>query len=164
MLYRYLVKSQILAAHFAKRNTKFGGGGKARAGREFLFPPTPFPSRPARASVSVLPRSAASVSFVQKRFAHFQTKCTKLDFTIFCEAETEVCSPRLRGAARKELGGKIKRRDKIPRTIFSEMRRFVITKLCIKINFYSNFLRKISRFAGLRRFFIPSPNISHAKI
>ena len=30
-----------LAAHFAKRNTKFGGGGKARAGKN-SFPPTPF--------------------------------------------------------------------------------------------------------------------------
>jgi len=31
-----------LAAHFAKQNTKFGGGGKARAGKN-SFPPTPFP-------------------------------------------------------------------------------------------------------------------------
>src|SRR3989344_3656476 len=31
----------FLAAHFAKRNTKFGGGGKARAGKN-SFPPTPF--------------------------------------------------------------------------------------------------------------------------
>ena len=30
-----------LAAHFAKRNTKFGGGGKARTGKN-SFPPTPF--------------------------------------------------------------------------------------------------------------------------
>ena len=30
-----------LAAHFAKQNTKFGGGGKARAGKN-SFPPTPF--------------------------------------------------------------------------------------------------------------------------
>ena len=31
----------FLAAHFAKQNTKFGGGGKARAGKN-SFPPTPF--------------------------------------------------------------------------------------------------------------------------
>ena len=42
-----------LAAHFAKRNTKFGGGGKARAGKNFYpvgsrsdsfgaFPPTQY--------------------------------------------------------------------------------------------------------------------------
>ncbi|KKT22015.1 MAG: hypothetical protein UW08_C0020G0001, partial [Parcubacteria group bacterium GW2011_GWB1_43_8b] len=31
----------VLTVHFAKRNTKFGGGGKARAGKN-SFPPTPF--------------------------------------------------------------------------------------------------------------------------
>jgi len=31
----------VLAAHFAKQNTKFGGGGKARAGKN-SFPQTPF--------------------------------------------------------------------------------------------------------------------------
>jgi len=36
----------ILAAHFAKRNTKFGGESEGGAG--IHFPPTPFPSRPAR--------------------------------------------------------------------------------------------------------------------
>lgn len=63
-------------------------------------------------------------------------------------------------AARKELGGKIKWRDEIPRNNFfgNEAVR-------------SNFLRKISRFAGLRRFFIPlaehlpdGRQVSHAKI
>jgi len=34
-------QTNSLAAHFAKRNTKFGGGGKARAGKN-SFPPTPF--------------------------------------------------------------------------------------------------------------------------
>ena len=43
-----------LAAHFAKRNTKFGGG-KARAGKN-SFPPTPFLF--ARPSVQFLPREA----------------------------------------------------------------------------------------------------------
>jgi hypothetical protein len=35
----------VLAAHFAKRNTKFGGGGKARAGKN-SFPPNPLPFCP----------------------------------------------------------------------------------------------------------------------
>jgi hypothetical protein len=30
----------VLAAYFAKRNTKFGGAGKARAGKKYI-PPTP---------------------------------------------------------------------------------------------------------------------------
>ena len=43
---------------------------------------------------------------------------TKLDLTIFCGGEEKDCSPRLRGGARKELGGKIIRRDEIPRNNF----------------------------------------------
>ena len=40
----------VLAAHFAKRNTKFGGGGKARAGKNSwwtltLQPPSFLPAR-----------------------------------------------------------------------------------------------------------------------
>ena len=40
----------LLAAHFAKRNTKFGGGGKARAGKNSwwtstLQPPSFLPAR-----------------------------------------------------------------------------------------------------------------------
>ena len=48
------------AAHFVKRNTKFGGGGKARAGKN-SFPPTPFLF--ARPSVQFGARSAPSVPF-----------------------------------------------------------------------------------------------------
>src|SRR3990167_551501 len=33
--------TSLLAAHFARQNTKFGGGGKTRAGKNF-FPPAPF--------------------------------------------------------------------------------------------------------------------------
>jgi len=48
----------ILAAHFAKRNTKNCGGEKARARREFLSPQPPFlPAPPER------PASEASRSF-----------------------------------------------------------------------------------------------------
>ena len=50
---KFLIKGQIknfLAAHFAKRNTKFGGG-ESEGGAGIPFPPILFPSRPARASV-----------------------------------------------------------------------------------------------------------------
>ena len=49
----------VLAAHFAKRNTKFGGGGKARAGKN-SFPPTPFLF--ARPSVNLFQNSASGFS------------------------------------------------------------------------------------------------------
>ena len=53
-----------LAAHFAKRNTKFGGGGgKARAGKN-SFPPTPFLF--ARPSLKVFQNSA--FGFLRKKF------------------------------------------------------------------------------------------------
>jgi len=50
----------LLAAHFAKRNTKFGGGGKIGIGKrgraKIPSPPTPFLF--ARPSVQFLPREA----------------------------------------------------------------------------------------------------------
>ena len=48
-----------LAAHFAKQNTKFGGGGKARAGKN-SFPPTPFLF--ARPSANLFQNSASGFS------------------------------------------------------------------------------------------------------
>jgi len=58
--------TSILAAHFAKRNTKNCGGEKARAGKN-SFPPTPFLF--ARPSVSVLRAKRAIIrSFPQRKF------------------------------------------------------------------------------------------------
>ena len=55
-----------LAAHFAKRNTKFGGGGKARAGKN-SFPPTPFffarPSENYQKSASGFSRKKVRILF-----------------------------------------------------------------------------------------------------
>ena len=58
--------SYILAAHFAKRNTKFGGGGKARAGKN-SFPPTPFLF--ARPSLKVFQNSAFGFSLKKVRIS-----------------------------------------------------------------------------------------------
>ena len=56
----------FLAAHFAKRNTKFGGGGKARAGKN-SFPPTPFlfarPSENYQKSASGFSRKKVRILF-----------------------------------------------------------------------------------------------------
>ena len=56
------------AAHFAKRNTKFGGGGKR--GRAKIPSPQPPSFLPARASGFVPAARSAAISqdFVQKRF------------------------------------------------------------------------------------------------
>jgi len=103
-------------------------------------------------------------SFRSKWVRAFSNKGHQIGLRDFLWGETEVCSPRRTARLARNWAVKSNGGAKSQETIFSEIRRFVITKLCIKINFYSNFLRKISRFAGLRRFFIPSPNISHAKI
>jgi hypothetical protein len=99
-----------------------------------------------------------------KKVRVFSNKGHQTGLPDFLEAKAIVCSPRLRARLARNEAAKSYGGTKSQDAIFSEMRRFVITKLCIKMNFYSNLLRKISRFAGLRRFFIPSPNISYAKI
>ena len=60
--------SSFLATHFAKRNTKFGGGGKARAGKN-SFPPTPFLF--ARPSVQI---SKFAVRIFVKKSSDFNQK------------------------------------------------------------------------------------------
>src|SRR3989338_7749580 len=56
--------TSLLAAHFAKRNTKFGGGGKARAGKK-SFPPTPllFARQGVQFRVCGAKRGNGSISF-----------------------------------------------------------------------------------------------------
>ncbi len=84
-----------MAAHFAKRNTKFGGGGKR--GRAKIPSPQPLSFLPAssrggQASVQFgarLPAEAsaqagsAAVSFVQKRFGFRQTNAPRSNFQEF---------------------------------------------------------------------------------
>ena len=151
----------FLAAYFAVRNTNFGGGG-SEGGAGIHFPHTPFSARPARAN-RFLAREARR-QFRSKKVRAFSNKGHQTGLPDFWEAKATECSPRLRARLARNETAKSNGGTKSHDTIFSEMRRFVIAKQCIKINFYANFLRKISRFAGLRRFFIPSPNISCAKI
>ena len=82
----------VLATHFAKRNTKFGGGEKARAGKN-SFPPNssslkafqslngPLPFCPPERSVW---RGKRAVNSVQKRFGFRQTNAPELNFQEFC--------------------------------------------------------------------------------
>ena len=61
------LSKQFLAAHFVKRNTKFGGG-ESEGGQKFL-PPNPLPFCPPERQVSFLPRGARqSINSVQKMF------------------------------------------------------------------------------------------------
>jgi len=75
------------AAHFAKQNTKFGGGGKARAGKN-SFPPTPLLF--ARPSLKVFQNSAFGFSLKKVRIS-FKIRSpvtkTKRPFGRFCLLE-----------------------------------------------------------------------------
>ena len=72
-----------LAAHFALRNTKFGGGKKleteSEGGQKFL-PPNPLPFCPPERSVW---RAKRAISSVQNRFGFRQTNAPKPDIPIF---------------------------------------------------------------------------------
>jgi hypothetical protein len=65
-----------LAAHFAKQNTKFGGGGKARAGKS-SFPQIPFLF--ARPSLKVFQNSASG--FWRKKVRIFSRKQSHIKIT-----------------------------------------------------------------------------------
>jgi len=84
----------FLAAHFAKRNTKFGGG---KRGRAKIPSPQPPSFLPARASGFVpAARSAAIIQgFVQNRFERRSVIATNQNLTIF-QDERIARSPRLR--------------------------------------------------------------------
>ena len=76
----------ILAAHFAKQNTKFGDE-KARAGREFLSPQPPFLfARPSGKVFCSAARSAAikirSPGFRQKKFGFRPANTTPLEVCV----------------------------------------------------------------------------------
>jgi hypothetical protein len=68
----------LLAAHFAKRNTKFGGG---KRGRAKIPSPNPLHFCPPERSVW---RAKRAVSSVQKRFGFRQTNAPVLNFQDFC--------------------------------------------------------------------------------
>ena len=78
----------VLAAHFAKQNTKFGGGGKARADKN-SFPPTPFLF--ARPSVKVFQNSASG----------FSRKKVRISFRVWSQI---VCSAFVASALRASAG------------------------------------------------------------
>ena len=151
---QFIFKNLINAAKFF--------GKRGRGGNSLPLQPLSFPPRPSGLGFCETPqvfrsrlRLSASVGQAKKVRA-FSIIAHQTGFCKFLEVNSKACSPRLRARLARNWAVKSNGGAKSQETIFSEMRRFVITKLCIKINFYSTFLRKISRFAGLRRFFVPS--------
>jgi len=115
----------FLAAHFAEQNTKFGGG-ESEGGAGIHFPHTPFSARLARAFS--LAREARHL-FPSKKVRAFLNKGHQIGLRDFLWGEAGVCSPRLRARLARNWAVKSNGGAKSQETIFSEMRRFVITKL-----------------------------------
>ena len=114
--------SSSLAAYFAKRNTKFGGGGKARAGKN-SFPPTPFLF--ARPSLKVFQNSASG----------FSLKKVRISFSVRSQI---VCSAFIASALRASAGRSACRRGRLYRicqdflgsiaTFCESKKRFAVAK------------------------------------
>jgi len=103
-----------LVAHFAKRNTKFGGekrSGESEGGQKFL-PPNPLPFCPPERSVWRAPARRSlgeggkrAVSSVQKRFGFGRTNAPEFDFREFARRdwprEARKCMETLARRARR---------------------------------------------------------------
>jgi len=100
----------FLATYFAKRNTKFGGG-ESEGGAGIPFPPTPFPSRPARAFN--LAREARN-QFRSKKVRISSNKRTSIKLSVILPTDSDA-----RSAAENGNTGS-------PRTARLAKRRFVI--------------------------------------
>ena len=80
-----------MAAHFAKRNTKFGGGGKR--GRAKIPPPQPPSFLPARAfSFGSAARSAAMGQFRSKNVRAELYNSTNIKLSDFCPTDSAARS------------------------------------------------------------------------
>jgi hypothetical protein len=156
ILQNQILHNIFLAAHFAKRNTKFGGGGKR--GRAKIPSPQPLSFLPARASGFVPAARSAAISrdFVQKRFERRSVIATNQNLTIF-QDEMIARSPRLRRvslrkkpvvAGLNQTAGEARRGLFCPAGGGSELRSNS------RMKFVSNFF--LSAFGGIRsQFLIP---------
>ena len=158
----------FLAAHFAKRNMKFGGGGKkleseSEGGRKFLPPNPPpaslrealragLPFRPPERSVSAARSAAISQDFVQKRFERRSVIATNSDI-LKIQRRFVARSPR-RSLSRTAMRERVSLRRK---PCISELNRKVGQ---IQIQFFgkanggSELRSNSSRKCGISNFFL----------
>ena len=92
-----------LAAHFAKQNTKNCGGGKARAGREFIFPtPLFLPAPPERKSFLLCRAKRGNQNsqsgFSSKKVRILTKRYRQFTISAFC---VRFASPSLRSGSAK---------------------------------------------------------------
>jgi len=146
------------AAHFAKQNTKFGGGeSEGEAG--IHFPQAPFSARLARAKSFVSAARSAAISqyFVQKRFALRSVIATNLNIANFA-GSLFARSPRLRrGFARifPYISAQNQRAFENQKSVFCPAGGGSALRCNSQIKFVSNFFQ--CRKAALRsQFFNPA--------
>jgi hypothetical protein len=147
----------FLAAHFAKQNTKFGGG-ESEGGAGIHFPPTPFSARPARA-VWFLPRRRRGIilDFVQKRFELRSVIATSSDF-LKIQRRFVARSPRLRRVSLRkkpcisELNRKV---GQIQIRLFGKANGGSELRSNSQMEFVSNFFRFCQRQKYKASFSIP---------
>jgi len=135
---------------------------RGRGGNSLPLPPLSFPPRPSGLGLCETPQA-----FRSKKVRAFSIIAHQTGFCKFLEADNKTCSPRLVAWLARNEAVKSNSGTKSQDAIFSEMRRFVKTKFCMKIFekmnvqkiFISNFSPSIPPLAELRRFSNPSPNI-----
>jgi len=94
-----------------------------------------------------------SLIFRSKKVRAFSNKGHQIGLRDFLWGKAVACSSRLLAGRARNWAVKSNGGTKSQETIFSEMRRFVITKLCIKINFYSNFFAQNILLRGIEAIF-----------
>ena len=135
-----------MAAHFAKRNTKFGGGGKR--GRAKIPSPQPLPFCPPERSVSAAQSAAISRSFVQNRFELRSVIATNQDISNF-QGKELARSPR-RSLSRTAMRERVSLRKKpCPPALF-QLRRVNISELNRKVGQIIQFFGKANGGSELR--------------
>ena len=107
----------------AREARKQGRGGNSLPLQPFSFPPRP----------SGLGFCETPQAFRSKKVRTLFSIGHQTGFCKFLEADREVCSPRLRARFAKNEAVKSNGGTKSQETNFSEMRRFVKTKFCMKI-------------------------------
>ena len=134
----------LLAAHFAKQNTKICGGGKARAGREFIFPiPLFLPASPERKSFLLCRAKRGNQNsksgFSSKKVRILSKRYRQFTISAFLRV---VASPSLRSGSAKTtiLNGFLKSKN----NFCSLKRKFGLPKANINLE---NLLTNLSSFA-----------------
>ena len=103
-------------------------GKRGRGGNSLPLQPLSFPPRPSGLGFCETPQA-----FLSKKVRAFSIIAHQTGFCKFLGTDREVCSPRPQARLARNEAVKSNGWTKSQDAIFSEMRRFVKTKFCMKI-------------------------------